>query len=308
MLYTTFVLYATGLLLFLYKISISRRLRGVLYFLGFVVLGAVLFAYEHADMLSLVSGIVIFNMVVTSYGKKTNNLYIILGVFYVVVAYPLGVTTLSQSIFLGMLSGANISKTHKDRKLNKRIETRRDALQFIAGIFLIPAFYFLELNTSSFILLSLIVSGLFLGNYAVSNKRKKLLGIFSRFEREGENLGHGALWLSIGSLLAASLLNKVYIIIIFSGLYLGDSLSTVVGLNLKGPKLPYNRAKTVAGSLAYFIATSTVSYLFIGLYAIPVAMLAAFVEGLPELVDDNFDVAASLAFFFILISHFKIVF
>lgn len=308
MLYTSFVLYATGLLLFLYKISISRRLRGVLYFLGFVVLGAVLFAYEHADMLSLVSGIVIFNMVVTSYGKKTNNLYIILGVFYVVVAYPLGVTTLSQSIFLGMLSGANISKTHKDRKLNKRIETRRDALQFIAGIFLIPAFYFLELNTSSFILLSLIVSGLFLGNYAVSNKRKKLLGIFSRFEREGENLGHGALWLSIGSLLAASLLNKVYIIIIFSGLYLGDSLSTVVGLNLKGPKLPYNRAKTVAGSLAYFIATSTVSYLFIGLYAIPVAMLAAFVEGLPELVDDNFDVAASLAFFFILISHFKIVF
>jgi uncharacterized protein (TIGR00297 family) len=83
----------------------------------------------------------------------------------------------------------------------------------------------------------------------------------------------------------------------------GDGFASLVGMSLGGPKLPWNRRKTVSGSLAYFLfgtAGATVLLLWTapGQYSVAfalaaaavTALIAALVESLPIELDDNISV------------------
>jgi len=78
-------------------------------------------------------------------------------------------------------------------------------------------------------------------------------------------------------------------------LAVGDSFSTIVGRWGK-LRLPYNRAKTLEGTLAFFIS-SLPAYYFIGIWAVPLAAIAALVESLALPIDDNLTVPMASAIF-----------
>ena len=83
-------------------------------------------------------------------------------------------------------------------------------------------------------------------------------------------------------------------------LYFADAVATIVGLSIRQPRLPYNKGKSVAGTLGFF-ACASLGYFFIGPYAIAFAAVLAIVESLPlgNKLDDN--IILSIAF--ILLSY-----
>ena len=111
----------------------------------------------------------------------------------------------------------------------------------------------------------------------------------------------------MGTLVAASFLTGNYVIAVFSAIFIADSFSTLVGINLKTPRLPYNKKKSIGGTFAYFISVLLISYFFIGPISFAVALLAAFAESQPLHLDDNFDVAVVMVAFFIIAAHLGLI-
>jgi dolichol kinase len=78
----------------------------------------------------------------------------------------------------------------------------------------------------------------------------------------------------------------------------GDSAATIFGILGTHP-LPYNRRKTMEGSLAFFIFSLT-AFLFVGWMGIALAAITAIVESLATPVDDNLLIPVAAILFFIL--------
>jgi dolichol kinase len=51
--------------------------------------------------------------------------------------------------------------------------------------------------------------------------------------------------------------------------------------------LPYNKRKTVAGTLAFLVATAIPGIIILGLWGIPIAIILTLVESVDLPVDDN---------------------
>lgn len=120
------------------------------------------------------------------------------------------------------------------------------------------------------------------------------------FERNGVPLpGWGSACYAAGVLLLIAFLSDVNAIaagIII--LALGDSVSTMIGRRGKHP-IPYNKKKTIEGSAAFLIASLCSAY-FIGVLAIPLAIIAAAVESLPG-IEDNLSVPIACVVFLLLV-------
>ena len=120
------------------------------------------------------------------------------------------------------------------------------------------------------------------------------------FERKNVRFpGYGAFWYVVGTLLLALSLNSAYeIAAVILTLALGDSAATIFGI--RGMHfLPYNRRKTVEGSLAFFIF-SLVSCLFVGWIGILLAFSTAVAESLPFPCDDNLVIPITAILFFLI--------
>ena len=79
----------------------------------------------------------------------------------------------------------------------------------------------------------------------------------------------------------------------------GDSAATIFGIRGRHP-LPYNRRKTVEGSVAFFVF-SLPACLFVGWMGVALAAIAAAVESLATPVDDNLLIPITAILFFIII-------
>jgi|GEM_PF-1621478 dolichol kinase len=301
-----YAIYAGALVILAYRLAKITEFRETVIFAGILILSILIFRYEQTNVALLVSGVIIFNAIITSYGKRRCYLFIAIALLYAFLAYPIGAAFMLQSLFLGMLSGSNI-RQEKAKSTHKGNELSRNAVQLMAGIFLIAIFYFLTENIADAILFWFVIIGSLLGNYALSRKSGKLAKVLYSFERHDTILGSGARWLAIGALVAASFLTRNAIIAVFSAIFLADSFSTLVGVNLRTPKLPYNSRKSVGGTLAYFFTVLIVSYFFIGPIAVFLAIVAALLESQPFHIDDNFDVAFAMAVLFIVLAYFGIV-
>ena len=101
-----------------------------------------------------------------------------------------------------------------------------------------------------------------------------------KFERENVRFpGYGAFWYVVGTLLLALSLNSANeIAAAIVALAAGDSAATIFGIRGRHP-LPYNRIKTVEGSVAFFVF-SLPACLFVGWMGIALAAIAAIVESL----------------------------
>ena len=228
------VLYAIALFLFALRLYSTKK-KGIASTVTFVVLLAIsipFFAYEHGSLPILISGVILANAVISYYGTKLSYLYI--AVFAVFVAlmlmYHIQVQLIAQVLMFGLLSGSNFVARHKKR-MNRNVEISRNSVQIASGIVLISVFYIFGMNTGAVILISAILLGLFLTTYSERNNSGSIGRLMYRIERNGLNIGVGATWLAIGSLVSVSFLNMMPMITVFAALFIGDSLSTIVGIS-----------------------------------------------------------------------------
>ncbi len=288
-----YLFYLAATAIFAYRLYSIKSSRDLFFFAVMTIIALLVFSYEKADIQLLLSGSIIFSAIISSYGKRRCYLFIALAVLYAWLSYSSGAYFILQSLFLGMLAGSHLS-FEKPKRTKEAAELWRNAVQLLAGGALIAAFAFLKAEFADALLFWLVIMGSLLGNYALSNRKSKVSGALYYLEREGAVLGSGARWLAIGALVAASFLRSEFVIMVFAAIFIADSFSTLVGMRFGGLKLPYNRKKSASGTLAYLATVFFISLPFIGLVALPLALLAAFLESQPFHIDDNFDVSVLL--------------
>lgn len=287
------------LLLYLFSIRARRMNRKALSFLGaFLLIGLALFMIEGVSpfmIAELELGILTFNGFLSGITPMRRNIYVSLSLLYIALIHAVGLEFVAQALLLGILSGVTYIREYKSSIVNRRLETERDVIHIGMGVLLMLIFYFESWPVAITLLLLLILLGIFVISVAeIYSKNRRLAKSIYRLERNGATLGHGALWMALGSLVAVSFLGVNNIMVVFAAMFIGDPVATIVGIHAGGKKLPYNHSKSVAGTTAYFIVTAAISYYFIGLYAIPIALIAAFVESLKLKLDDNFTVSFAL--------------
>jgi dolichol kinase len=275
----------------------KKRARNLLLLISFVVIGAAIFAIQgvsQGSIVMLVLGILIFNGMLVSYGSRMSFLYLIVGAFYlyaVVMLVHVGYRVLAQAMLIGTLNEISMLKSFKERIGNSRLERRRDVIQIIFGLLIIFAYYYFPAYVASYSIILTIVIGIALIDYAKVYHDAQISRLIYSLERRNTALGHGALWLAAGALVAISFLNAPSIVIVFSAIFIADALATIVGVSVRTVKLPWNSHKSLGGTLVYFATVAIISYPIASVYAIPVAILAALVESIDWRIDDNIAVS-----------------
>ncbi len=227
--------------------------------------------------------------------------------FYVTYAYGSVLYPFIQMLAIGTGIGLiyrNGSEIFKrgSRKIDKGIETRRDYVHIALGIviialFLALPFYYAVYATTALIMLGYLYNSL-LGNLG---KGRKAYGILSSLERPNALYGEGALYLAVGVALLVGFIHNLHFVIIgISALLFADPLATIIGLNLKGPKLFYNKKKSVYGTLAFLVVVTIMGYPFIGIYALFFGVGLALVESVKFPIDDNIMIAVVMIILYII--------
>jgi dolichol kinase len=284
---TIFLLLIFALLL-IYKLyldikSFSKFNLSLYLFLAF---GFILFEIESRGIEAILylSLLLLFNLLATNYGSKKGIVFSIL----LLVALPFSKSgiLLAQSGFLGIMpSMLKLIENSENKKENKRLEISRDFVHLIIGIAIIS--FAALLPDPRQLIVALIIMGFILGSYTIISKGKFSRMLY-KFERKNTYFGSGAIWLALGALLAMGFIfSRNFLIAVLAAIFIGDPLATIVGVKFGKHRIFYNRKKSVEGSSAYFAAVLAVAYPFIGLYTLPVALIAAFVESWGIKIDDN---------------------
>ena len=294
------VLYIIAFLLFIHRAIYFKRKRQFVFLVLFLAAGAALAVYESASLAIMLLGIMIFNGMTSTYHSRENYVFFLLAVLFVLPIYPMTIL-IAQSMLLGFLSCAYFFSKPAKRE-NVALERKRDVIQVVMGLVLICAFV---LFAAVYVKIATIFAILFasvVGNYSVRNKKHAISKRLQALERRDAVLGQGALWLAIGALVAISFLNTNQIIAVVAAVFIGDAVATLVGTSYGHP-LPYNKRKSVEGTLSYFLAAALISFPFIGYAGIAAALVGALVESSPMHVDDNLDAALALTLLFLLLRY-----
>lgn len=262
-----------------------------------IVAGALLFAYEHTralNLLLLCVGILNFNGLLSDKSPKMRSAYVLVSAVYITLIHWMGFQLIAQAMLLGILSVITKLKQYRSRIENKRVELSRDLFHFGAGVFLMLVFMFESEPVAVTALMLMILGGILAICIAEMSKDNWISDTVMGLERSGSALGYGALWLALGSLFAVSFLNTTGVLIVFSAIFIGDPIATIIGIHFSKAKLPWNGRKSVAGTAAYFLTATIISFFLIGYYAILIGIVGAFVESLRIKVDDNFSVSVVL--------------
>jgi dolichol kinase len=123
---------------------------------------------------------------------------------------------------------------------------------------------------------------------------------------------HGALWYVLTLVVVAVMFPLPIVAATWGVLALGDGMATLIGQSAPRQPLPWNRKKSLAGSLAFMCFGALgcavllkwmlpeLSWVAVGFIGVRTAIVAAIIESLPLPIDDNVTVplasAAVLAF------------
>jgi len=186
----------------------------------------------------------------------------------------------------------------------RRMELARQLVHMGFGIAILAIIFFLPFSRQNtvafanlFVLACLLYILIIMDRRARGKPSPFADYLLDSLEREGVQPAHGAFWYAIGALIALSFISvpeKAVSAIMM--LAIADGLSTIVGSYGKHP-LPYNRKKSIEGTLAFF-ASGLLSYFLIGPLAVPLALFAAAVESLDLPLDDNLTIPVACALFF----------
>jgi dolichol kinase len=172
-------------------------------------------------------------------------------------------------------------------KKNKNREIARDLIQIVLGIVLLAVAYVFPYLQAIFVIFGLIMIGYTTNNLMANFKSgyRKIADL----ERRDVSYGLGASYLAgstalvIGFVHSASILYFSIIVLFFA-----DSLATIVGISIRNAmSLPYNKYKTVIGTLVFFIIAASAGYFVMGLNGILSGFILAFIESINLSLDDN---------------------
>ncbi len=292
------IAYLVGIVAFLYRIwNVKNRKDGVLLAVS-LLLALILFTYEKANVPLMLSSVAVFGALVYTYGSKLNYIIALISIGYIFYGYYTGIAEyfIAQALLFGFTSSVYTIKNNNGNRNRKMIEYRRNTAQTLLGV-LVVFLLVIAGRQGLMAVLILIILGMFMASYSMMNKYNPIPKALHMMERGKGTLGYGGVWLALGVLTAGSFLSTNMVISIVIALFISDSLSTVVGLNYRKHRLPYNKNKTIAGTMTYFTSAALLSFPFIGIVAIPVAIIGALMESLPIRIDDNFSVAVAITIF-----------
>lgn len=297
------ILYLVALSLLIYRFARSDKARELLPLSILIVMGAILSLYQGINILLFFSLVIVFDLISFTYPSKEGFFMELLGVLYLyVAANNFSISIVAQAMLLGLVAEFGRLKFKAGKIAAKRTETSRDIVQIALGIVVLALLYYLKTSYAEFSILALIMLGYLTVNYGAANATTKLSKLLSRLERNYTKLGQGAAWLAIGTIATIAFVSDArYIAIVFFAIFIGDSLATIVGMRFAKYKLPYNKHKSLSGSLVYFLSVSVLPYLLYGIFAIPLAIIATVVESLPIKFDDNFSVPAVLILVYLIV-------
>ncbi len=209
--------------------------------------------------------------------------YYALGSSYTPMAFGLG------AVF-GLLYSGLESRKPSNYRQDKRTELMRDYIQVTIGVVLVAIIAISGLY-GFYISFYLVLLGLLALGFAF-NSRRKILVFFKRLERTGVFFGRGAIFLAIGFTILLPLY-AYHRVLIFGILILlfCDPAATIFGIRYGKVKLPYNKNKSYAGTLAYFLLGAVFSFITIGYIGLALALLLALLESIPTRADDNITVS-----------------
>lgn len=172
---------------------------------------------------------------------------------------------------------------------NKKREINRDVIQIVLGAVLVMMLYIFPYFQAVSIIFGLIIlaytSNNLLANLRLGPAYKRVTDL----ERKDVTFGLGATYLATGAALVMGFTHSTNLMLFgVAVLFFADSLATIVGMGFRNATpLPYNRFKTMAGTLAFFIVAAIAGYLLVGWYGVLFALILAFVESLNLSLDDN---------------------
>ena len=205
---------------------------------------------------------------------------------------------------LGYATAEAIVFRHK-KAIDRDDERARKAAHILSNLSACLSIWILGLQTTSYLVLLAIFIGILVMHLTIVRiKVPGIEGWLNKVGRVGETPGAGPFYNALGILFALGMLRSdpvaaIAVILMFG---LGDGFATYIGTTYGKHKLPWNKNKTIEGTLV-FMAGQCVPYLlcryrqpFLG------AVLAAIVESLPLKLNDNITlpVALSLLFYFLL--------
>lgn len=254
---------------------------------------------------------ILFSILPFYYIRNTSKLLsfltlILIEFFYVTYIYGSVLYPFIQMLAIGTgfglfyRSGLEAFKENYSRAI-KSVETRRDVLQILLGVILLLLFLSLTFYYAVYVTTTLILIG-YIYNSRLGKKRSgKAYSIFNSLERAGTLYGTGALYLGVGVALLLGFVHNLHFVIIgISALLFADPLATIVGVNTHGPKLFYNKKKSVLGTLAFFATVSIVGFPFIGFYSLLFGAGLAFVESVELPIDDNITISIVMIVLYII--------
>jgi len=290
------IFYLISLTLLVYRIARSEKWKDILPLAILLTLGSLLSIYQGANALLFSSILVIFDLIAFTYSSKEGFFLVLVGIIYLFFGVQyMSVSLVAQAMLLGLLCEFSQIKFNKPKETDKKVETNRDIAQIIFGAIILLLFYSIKTSYAEFIIIMLILLGYLTVNYGASNVQTKVAVSLKNLERSYTKFGQGAAWLAIGALATIGFVQDAkYVVIIFFAIFIGDALATIIGIRFGKRKLPYNKKKSIAGAIAYFLSVAILPYSLYGPLAIPLAVLATVVETLPIKLDDNFSVPAVL--------------
>ncbi len=299
-----FVIYVLTLLLFAMKAMKARLSR--LYLLGAaLIIGALVsfvYGFGLAAVVSVLFGIVLFNLILSKELRGVHMPAAVLGLVYLLVFYQNGPVALSLAMALGV-SSELLSEIGSQRKVsNAGIELRRDFVHLFGGIILFLLFFGLSYNFAGYAADYIFIIGILVVFYAELWRSNRLSMSLYKIEKHKGYVGYGAIWLGIGTLLSYVFLDKSFFLLALAAIYFADPVATFVGTYWKSFRLPWNRKKSLYGSVSYFAIVAVLGYPLVGPFSLLFALVGAAVESLALKLDDNFSVAVALVALYYLLA------
>ena len=184
------------------------------------------------------------------------------------------------------------------------LEVRRRIAHVTFGTIIMALIYFLGRSSTELLLMLALFLGMTFMHLRMERKRALLIDeLFELLERPMVMPAKGAFMYVIGSLLALAFLPATNMALAaIAILAWGDGAATLAGkLARGGPRLPYNREKTLAGAVAFAMFGGVAAYLFMGVAGALVAIACAVVETLDLKLDDNLVVPLTAVLLFSLL-------
>ncbi|MBU0532269.1 hypothetical protein KKB44_02125 [Candidatus Micrarchaeota archaeon] len=167
-------------------------------------------------------------------------------------------------------------------------ETQRQIFHIILGIVTIAILLYYSKGFMIAAVFFTIIAGTIVINMRLLKKKIAFVQWFEKhFERKNIWFpGWGSACYAAGVLIPLTFLtNNAEIAAIIFMLAVGDGFSTLIG-RIGKTKLPYNKKKTLEGTVAFFVATLP-AYYFVGSLIVPLAIIGAIVESIDLKIDDN---------------------